>query len=338
MTNENLLLAGDIGGTKTSLAVISAAASPRHPLAEESFVSLAYPDLESVVGEFLSRTGLVVTRACFGVAGPVVGGRSVITNLPWQIEVEKLQTALRIADVRLINDLVAVAHAVRHLPAEDFCVLNHGQADPAGALAVIAPGTGLGEAFLTRQGARWQAHASEGGHADFAPATPAEVELLRFLWNRLAHVSYEQVCSGIGLPNIYAFFKESGAFDEPVWLAAELAIAVDPVPVIVNAAVNALEPCAICVATVEAFAGILAAEAGNLCLKVLATGGVFIGGGLPPRILSFLKAVRFMETFCRKGRMSGLLSRVPVRVILNPGAALLGAAWYGLDPEAGHGE
>jgi glucokinase len=325
------LLAGDIGGTKTSLAVYATQAGPRAPLAEATFPSADYPSLETLVREFLSQIDLQVERASLGVAGPVVGGQATITNLPWVIDEQRLQDALDLAPVRLLNDLQAIANGVPFLEPTDLHTLNEGQPAHGGAIAVIAPGTGLGEAFLTWDGARYRPHPSEGGHADFAPNTPLEVDLLRYLLDRFDHVSYERVCSGLGVPNIYAFLKDSGYAAEPAWLAERLAAAEDPTPVIVNAALDGERPCELCAATLDTYVSILAAEAGNLALDVLATGGVYLGGGIPPRILPALEEGRFMESFTRKGRMSKLLARVPVHVILNPKVALLGVACHGLE-------
>ena len=325
-----MLLAGDIGGTKTALAVFSPEAGPRAPLAEVTFPSGRYPSLEALAREFLAQVNLTVERASFGVPGPVVAGRATITNLPWVVDEKHIQEALGLSSVRLLNDLETIASAVPVLSPADLHTLNAGQPVPGGAIAIIAPGTGLGEAYLIWNGSRYQAHASEGGHSDFAPTNPLEIGLLRYLLDDFEHVSYERVCSGRGLPNITAYLKDSGAADEPEWLAEQLAAADDPTPVIVN---NALDPergCELCVATLKAFVSILGAEAGNLALKVLATGGVYLGGGIPPRILPALKDGRFMEAFRCKGRMSDLLARVPVHVILNPRVALLGAACHGL--------
>jgi len=326
-----MLLAGDIGGTKTNLAIFSPEDGPRAPLAEATFPSADYPSLEALVREFLSQVDLKVERASFGVAGPVMAGRATITNLPWVMEETQLQEALNLSSIRLLNDLAAIAHAVPFLKPADLHTVNVGQPDTSGAMAVIAPGTGLGEAFLTWDGMRYRAHASEGGHADFAPTNPFEVELLRYLQDCFEHVSYERVCSGRGLPNIYTYLKDSGYADEPAWLTEQLAAADDPTPVIVNTALDSERPCELCVATLNAFVSILGAEAGNLALKVLASGGVYLGGGIPLRILPALKDRRFLEAFRRKGRMSDLLARVPVHVILNPKVALLGAACYGLE-------
>ena len=325
-----MLLAGDIGGTKTILAIYSTESGPHAPLAEATYPSAEYPSLETLASKFLAQVNLKVERASFGVAGPVVGGRATVTNLPWVLDEAQLRRALDVSAVHLLNDVLAVAHAVPGLGAADVRTLNQGSPAHGGAIAVIAPGTGLGEAYLTWDGARYRAFASEGGHTDFGPNTLLEMEMLRFLQQRFDHVSYERICSGIGLPNIYRFLKESGYASEPAWLAERLAVD-DPTPIIVAAALDTSRPCELCAVTLDLFVSALGAEAGNMALKVLAMGGVYLGGGIPPRILPLLTGGKFMQAFLRKGRFSELLSRMSVRVILNSKAALLGAALYGLD-------
>lgn len=326
-----MLLAGDIGGTKTHLAIFSAGADGPALMVEKTFASERYPNLEAIVHEFLQQIDLPVSQATFGVAGPVVAGQAEITNLPWVMEEAQLQEALNLSSVRLLNDLEAIANGVPFLGPADLHPLNEGQATAGGAIAVIAPGTGLGEAFLTWDGSRYQAHPSEGGHTDFGPNNLFEMDLLRYLQGQFGHVSYERICSGSGLPNIYAYLKDIGFADEPDWLAAQLAAAEDPTPVIVNAALDEERACGLCVATLNAFVSILGAEAGNLALKVLATGGVYLAGGIPPRILPALEHERFIEAFRSKGRFSDLLARIPVYVVMNPRVALLGAACHGLE-------
>lgn len=323
-----MLLAGDIGGTKTNLAVISPDAGPRVPLAEATFPSGDYASLEALVNEFLSKNDLKISQASFGVAGPVVDGCAKITNLPWEMAESHLEQVLGFP-VRLLNDLESIAYAVPFLQPEDLETLNEGEATQGGAIAIVAPGTGLGEAYLSWDGSRYRAYASEGGHADFGPNNQLEIDLLRYWQDRLGHVSYERVCSGQGIANIYAFLKDSD-HEEPAWLAEQLADVDDPTPTIVNVALGE-GPCAICAKALDIFTSILGAEAGNLALKVLSTGGVYLGGGIPPRILGVLKQDGFMEAFQYKGRFSGLVARMPVHVILNPKAALLGAACYGLE-------
>jgi glucokinase len=326
-----MLLAGDIGGTKTNLAVFSSDVGPHKPVAEATYPSGDYPDLETLVAKFLEQSQLVVDRASFGVAGPVVGTRATITNLPWVMEEGQLQEKLKLSSVRLINDLTAIAHAVPYLGEDDLYIINEGVPIAGGTLAVLAPGTGLGEAYLVWSDSRYRAYASEGGHADFAPKTPLEIDMLRYLHGRLEHVSYERVCSGKGIPNIYYFLKDSGYAEEPAWLADRLGAVDDLTPVIVNTALDNDKDCRLCAETLRIFVSILAAEAGNMALRYMATGGVFLGGGIPPRILSVLGQPDFMKTFVNKGRFSELLSEIPVHVIRNPKAALLGAACHGLE-------
>jgi glucokinase len=331
MTKQTtVILTGDIGGTKTSLAVFSSEPSLGSPLAEATFYSRDYSSLEVIVREFLSRVKLKVDCASFGVAGPVVNGQARITNLPWVMDEKQLADALGFSRVHLMNDLLAFARAVPLLKPEDLLTLNKGLSVPGGAIAVIAPGTGLGQGYLTWDGNRYRAHPSEGGHADFAPSNALEVRLLMYLQDRFQHVSTERVCSGIGLTNIYEFLKENENDKEPDWLTEQLTAVRDPVPVIVNSALDDNRPCSLCQATLSMFVTILGAEAGNLALRMMASGGVYLGGGIPPRIIPVLRKRPFMEAFRNKGRMSGLMDEFPVHVILNPKVALMGAAYYGL--------
>lgn len=326
-----MLLAGDIGATKTHLAVFSSEAGPRTPLTEAAFPSGRYPSLEAIVRDFLTQANLTVEQACFGVAGPVVSGRATITNLSWVIDARQIQESFHFSSVLLLNDLESIANAVPLLQAEDLHTLHVGQPVAGGAIAVIAPGTGLGEAFLTWDGTRYRAHATEGGHTDFGPNNELQLEMLRYLRRRFAHVSYELVCSGMGLPNIYAYLKDSGYAEEPSWLAEQLAAASDPTPVIVNNALDPQAACKLTIGTLDIFVSILGAEAGNLALKTLATGGVYLGGGIPPRILPALEKGGFLQAFRSKGRLSHVLTPIPIHVILNPKVALLGAARAGLE-------
>ncbi len=326
-----MLLAGDIGGTKTNLAIFSIKDELRTPLKEGTFPSAHYASLAELIRAFLADSTFSIERACFGVPGPVMDGKAKITNLPWVLEEQQLQDELGIPSVCLLNDLMAMAHAVPLLEAADLATLNVGEPDPHDTMAVIAPGTGLGEAFLTWGVNHYYAHPSEGGHTDFAPTNQLELGLLRYLLDRFEHVSYEQVCSGIGLPHLYAYLKETQPLTELTWVTEKLATVVDGNPVIFQAAMAEVDPSPLCIATLKTFSTILGAEAGNLALKVLATGGIYLGGGIPPRILSFLQAGEFMQAFVNKGRFSTLLSRIPVHVILNPKVALLGAAYHGFE-------
>lgn len=326
-----MLLAGDIGATKTNLAVFTNRDEIYIPLVEATFPSAQYASLGAIVQTFLTQHPLPIQRACFGVAGPVIDGQAMVTNLHWEIDAQQLQKQFNLVSVHLLNDLTSIANALPVLRPNDLYTLHKGQPLAGGSLAVIAPGTGLGEAFLTWDGQRYRAYPSEGGHTDFAPTNDWQIRLLQYLQKGLGfdHVSYEAVCSGLGIPHIYEFVKSSYFADEPPWLAEQLAATADPTPVIVNAALDLTRPCAICAATLDTFVDILGAETGNLALKVLATGGVYLGGGIPPRILAWLQRGKFMEAFFHKGRLSSVLQTMPVYVILNPKSAILGAATYG---------
>ncbi|MDD5723639.1 MAG: glucokinase [Syntrophales bacterium] len=325
------ILVGDIGGTKTALAVLSPERGPRDLLAKRTFSSGGFPSLEAVIGEFLTGTELVIDRAVFGIAGPVTRGHVNTTNLPWSVDEAQLAETFGFSSVRFINDLEAMAYGVPHLETSGLSVLNPGKPLKGGAIAVIAPGTGLGEAFLTWDGKSYQAHASEGGHTDFAPKSLLERELLSYLNGRFGHASYERICSGPGIFNIYEYLKQGGYGDEPLWLAKQLEGVEDATPVIVNAALDEDRPCELCVRALDEFVSILGAEAGNLALKVLATRGVYLGGGIVPRVLPFLKKAIFMKSFRDKGRYADLMDRIPVHVILTPDVALLGAAYRAIE-------
>ncbi len=326
-----MLLAGDIGGTKTVLALFDVAADAtfiaRHPIIERTFPSQQYQSLELIIDEFLRDGDHHITAGSFGVAGPVVGNRAEVTNLPWVIEADALRQQFGFR-VHLLNDLEALATAVPHLEGTDLITLNEGRRVERGAIGVIAPGTGLGEAFLVWTGDQYQAYPSEGGHCAFGPTTPLQLEMLNYWLPRMGHVSYERVCSGIGIPNIYTFLRETKRYPEPEWLQEQMAEAGDLTPVIVRAAVAG--EAEICSATLQQFMEILGDQAGNLALTVLATGGIYLGGGIPGRILPQLQKGPFMKFFQGKGRFSEMMSRVPVHVIYNPRAALYGTAYDAL--------
>jgi glucokinase len=329
-----MLLVGDVGATHARLALISREHGLARPVREANLPSQRYDRLETLVGEFLEPPlGVPLERAVFAVAGPVVHGRAELTNLGWLVDETALGAALGIPVVRLLNDLVALAYAVPRLTSDALRTLQRGDPVEYGAIAVVAPGTGLGQAFLTWDGADYRAHPSEGGHADFAPADPLQEELLAWLRGRFDHVSYERVCSGSGLPNLYDFLKERGTAPEEPWLAERLAAAADRSPVIVDAAFDERAPSALALGALELFATILAAEAGNAALRLLATGGVYLGGGMPRRILPLLQRESFLERFRQKDRMADLIAQVPLHVIVARGVALSGAACVALAGE-----
>lgn len=327
-----MLLAGDLGGTKTNLAIYSADSGARYPLAEANFTSAKYSGLVEICNIFLEKVDIPVKKACFGVAGPVVNGEANITNIGWDLSETQLAEALELDAVYLINDLASIGNAIPHLAEVDVLTINAGTPVEHGTIAVVAPGTGLGEAFVTWDAGDQQyvAHPSEGGHTDFAPNTELEIELLQYLFKRYGHVSYERIASGSGIPNIYDFLKDTEKAHEPEWLAAELAEETDRTPTIVNTALSDDRYAEICHMTLKMFVQILGSEAGNLALQYLATGGVYLGGGIPPRILKALKQPYFLDAYFSKGRFAELLKDVPLHVILNPKAALNGAAIYGL--------
>jgi glucokinase len=321
-----MLLAGDIGATKTNLALYSPE-SGLTPLRQATFLGAEYTSLEAVCQAFLVGDPTPVETAVFGVAGPIFEGEATVTNLPWVIREATLEQVLGLQEATLLNDLEATAYGVPHLSPADLYILN--DAPPrSGTKGVIAPGTGLGEAVLLYHGGHYHVLASEGGHTDFGPKTPFEIGLLRYLMDRFDHVSYERICSGIGLPNLYAYIWETRTSGDPPPAAEAYHQAPQPTRVIIQKAMSGESE--LCMEALNAFVSILGAEAGNLALKVMASGGIYLGGGIPPRILPKLKDGTFMAAFVRKGRFSKMLSEWPVYVILRSDTALLGAAAYGL--------
>lgn len=324
------VLAGDIGGTKTRLAlfdVTAAAAGTRlQTVAEETYPSRDYPTFAGIAQLFLESHRCACEAACFGVAGPVRDGVAATTNLPWQLVARELGDKLGIARVALLNDLEANGWGIQVLDAEDYCVLQGGHHDPAGNAAVIAAGTGLGEAGMYRHDGCYRPFATEGGHTDFSPANELEFALFCFLQRQFEHVSWERLLSGPGLVNIHTFLREHRGSEVPAWLAESLHTQ-DPAAAISQAAL--LERDAICVEALDLFVHFYGVEAGNLALKMMATGGVYLGGGIAPRIIGKLQGKQFLQGFCSKGRMRHLLEAMPVRVILNDRTALYGPAVYG---------
>jgi glucokinase len=327
-----MLVAGDIGGTKTDLAIFSSEAGPLAPLAQERVHSADYPSLEAIVKQFLIKVKKPVDRACFAVAGPVIGGHVKTTNLPWAIQDSSLaqELNLNVKSVQLINDLEAIARAVPILRPSDVQTINLGAPVPRGAIAVIAPGTGLGESFLTWNGTRYLAHSSEGGHCDFAPTDERQVHLLEYMFKLFDHVSFEHVCSGIGIPHLYRFLRDIEHIPEKPEISKLVDSAPDPTVVITNHAFGDANPSRLCAATIELFASILAGEASNLALKCLATGGVYIAGGVAQHALRAIKEPSFIQRFKGKGRFAELMGRIPIQVVTSP-AGLAGAAACGLE-------
>ena len=318
-----MILAGDIGGTNSRLASFEVVQGRVKSMVEETFPSRKFASLDDIVRTFVSTHNLHVTHACFGIAGPIHRGRSEAINLAWVVDAQRLAQELGIPTVGLLNDLEANAYGAAALAPEDFVTLNEGAPDAEGNAAVIAAGTGLGEAGLYWDGKQHWPFASEGGHASFAPADALQVELLQYLQQQFAHVSWERVLSGMGLNNIYTFLRDTQRGVEPPWLTEELRQGDRPA-VIGNAALAGT--CDLCVQALDLCVQLYGAEAGNLALKVMATGGVFVGGGIAPRIISKLKEGTFTRAFCAKGRLQPILEAIPIHVIMNDKTALYGAA------------
>ncbi len=317
-----LILAGDIGGTTTRLAFFRATAEGVETLAKEHFSSRNHGTLAAIVKEFAATTGLAPERACFGIAGPVRGNRVLTPNLPWLVDGLELAALLGLPEVILINDLQANAYGIPLLEEQDFALLNPGEVEPTGAIAVISAGTGLGEAMAVWDGTLHRPLPGEWGHADFAPRNELESELLLHLRAEHGRVSYERVLSGPGLVNIYRFLRDRRHIGESPAVVEAMAHGV-PAAVISGAAMEGR--CPLCSQTLDLFVSLYGAEAGNLALRTLATGGVYLGGGIAPKIIERLRGPLFMRAFTAKGRLSPLLETIPVRVILNEHTALLGA-------------
>jgi glucokinase len=320
-----MILAGDVGGTKVHLALYDFINGKLQHTRDERYPAKEFSGLEEIVKKFLGADS--VTAACFGVPGPVRDGRLRLTNLPWTLDSRELAAGLGIAHVFLINDLEANGYGIAELTSEQIFTLSEGDASQIGNRALVAAGTGLGEGILMWNGRIHVPYPSEGGHADFAPRNEDEIDLLRFLKQKYnGRVSFERVVSGMGLTGIYEFLRDVRGMEEPAWLAARIAAVDDPNSVITELALAARSE--ICEKALDMFVSSYGAEAGNLALKVLSVGGLYIGGGIAPRILEKLKDGTFLKAFTDKGRLSQLLINMPVRVILDSRAALLGAAAF----------
>jgi glucokinase len=318
-----LILAGDIGGTSTRLAYFDTAGGALRSVVEKNFPSRESGSLEEIVSRFTAEQGLVAESACFGIAGPVRNGRVRTPNLPWNVDSAVLSGILGLQSVRLLNDLEANAYGIDLLGPDDLVVLNQGVPDPTGTIAVVSAGTGLGEALAYWDGTAHRPLSSEGGHADFAPRNELETELLLFLRAEHGRVSTERVVSGPGLCNIYRFLRDARHLPETPAVAEAMRQG-DPAAAISRAALKG--ECSLCGQVLDLFVSLYGAEAGNVALRTLATGGIYLGGGIAPKIIERLKGPGFMMGFCTKGRLSPLLENIPVLVILNDRTALLGAA------------
>jgi len=319
-----MILAGDVGGTKVNLALYDFVDGNLKHARDKQYPAKEYSGLEEIVKEFIVAEK--VTAACFGVPGPVREGRLRLTNLPWTLDSRELAADLKIDYVFLINDLQANGYGIAELGADQIYSLSEGDPRQIGNRALISAGTGLGESFMIWDGRDYVPYPSEGGHADFAPRNEDEIDLLRFLKQKFnGRISFERVVSGQGLTNLYEFLREVRGVDEPAWLAERIA-SEDPNAVITELALAAKSE--ICEKAMDMFVSAYGAEAGNLALKILSVGGLYVGGGIAPRILEKLKDGTFMKAFADKGRLSQLLVNMPVRVILESRTALIGAAAY----------
>jgi len=325
-----MILAGDIGGTHARLAYFDSQNNHLTVAAEGVFASREHSCLDEIVTKFVSAQRQKPDVACFGVAGPVRNGKVETSNLPWTVEAARLASELQLPSALLINDLEANAWGIANLEEKDLVPLNRVKGIPTGNQAVISAGTGLGEAGLYWDGHSYHIFASEGGHTDFAPRNELEMDLFRYLSARFGHVSYERIVSGPGLVNVYHFLRDTHRGEESEWLTDDLAHG-DPAAAISRAAVSGKSPVA--EHALDLWISIYGAEAGNLALKLMATGGVYLGGGIAPKLVAKLTGLLFMQAFLGKGRMQPLLESIPVRVITNDKIALFGAARYALAKE-----
>jgi glucokinase len=326
-----MILAGDVGGTKVHLALYDFTNGELKHLRDKIFPAKNYNGLEEIVREFVVSEK--ITAACFGVPGPVRDGRLRLTNLPWTLDSRELSSSLKIDYVFLINDLQANGYGIAELGPEQVYTLSDGDSSQIGNRALISAGTGLGESFLIWDGRAHEPYPSEGGHADFAPRNEDEFDLLRFLRQKYnGRVSSERVVSGQGITNCYEFLRDVRGMEEPAWLTERLA-SEDPNAVITDCALKAKN--SLCEHALDMFVSAFGAQAGNLALTVLSVGGLYVGGGIAPRILEKLKDGTFMRAFTDKGRLSQMLVNMPVRIILESRCALLGAAAYAESRAAG---
>lgn len=324
---KSFILAGDIGGTKTKLGLFTSGKKRPALKYMNSYQSGNFDNLEKIIDIFLSEVKVRPDAACFGVAGPVKNGCCRTTNLPWNISGKKIEKTFQLNRAFLINDLTAMASSVPFLTGREVTGINNVRSFKKGNISVIAPGTGLGQALLVYSRGRYIPVPSEGGHTDFAPKNELETGLLRHLAQKYGHVSIERILSGPGLYNIYEYLVSGGICKAPAWLVKRIKEG-DPAKIINDSAREKGQR--LCLKTIDIFISILGAAAGNLALTGMTTGGVFLGGGIPPRILWRLKQGMFLDSFVEKGRFRGIMEKIPVKVILNDDAALLGAAIAGL--------
>jgi glucokinase len=322
------VLAGDIGGTKTNLAMYQGTEDGLTLLKQERYPSEEYTSFIDVLKKFLrDNSNATPDAVCLGVAGPVLEGTVELTNLGWMLDVADVKKELGIERAALLNDLEVTAYGLAGLQADDFITIHPGNESSRGNMAIVAPGTGLGEAGLYWSGRSHHPFATEGGHCDFAPRTDLDIEFFTFLREKYGVVSWERVVAGPAIADIYTFLRDVKKRPEPGWLTAELEQQQDDSAVISKAAVQQKAP--ICIETMEHFVRYLAHESANLVLKMKAVGGLFLGGGIPPKIAPLLQQPAFMQHYMDCDRMQHLLEGIPVRIIKNDKTALIGAAWYG---------
>ncbi|MGB2672813.1 MAG: glucokinase [Candidatus Acidiferrum sp.] len=322
-----MILAGDVGGTKCNIALFSERNGKLTSVFTQRFASKDFAQFDLIVREFLRQAAAHLTReqiraAGFGVAGPVMNNRVRATNLPWTVDAAILANELNLSDVVLLNDLGATGHSIEYLSQDEFCVLNPGKPEYGGTRALLAAGTGLGQSILVWDGARYRVVPSEGGHSDFAPHTEQQIELLRFMRRRYSQVSWELILSGRGFRTIHEFLAPNvlhHSFEDP---------GTDPAPEITKLGLS--KECSVCAETLDLWTDIYGAEAGNLALKVLALGGVYVAGGIAVKIIEKIKDGTFFEAFRDKWKFETMLGNIPVSVILNESAPLLGAAYEAL--------
>jgi glucokinase len=318
------ILAGDIGGTNTRLALYQTAhESSLNPILQKTYLSQAHESIEAVLQLFLTQDGVSeIEVACFGIAGPVIHQVCEATNLPWRVSAKQITQQFNFKQTYLINDLEANAWGIATLEEKDFFTLNPGVENATGNRSIISAGTGLGEAGLYWDGEHHHPFSSEGGHTDFSPSTPFEFKLFQAFEEKYGHVSWENLVSGPGLEAIYDYLHRHWHLPTPAWLVEQMQ-AIGKAPAISDAGLESTDP--LCREALELFTRLYAREAGNHALKIMATGGVYLGGGIAPRILPILRQGFFMETFVAKGPMTKIMRSMPVKVILNDKTALFGA-------------
>jgi glucokinase len=326
--DRTMILAGEIGATRTRLAAFDSDGNTLNKVVEKIYMSQQETGLPDIISNFVKSEGIPVHSACFGVAGPVRGGRSKISNLAWTIDSAELATMLKLKSVGLINDLEAFAYGIDGLESKDFVTLSAGSEDAIGNRAVISARTGLGVAGLYWDGFRHHPFACEGGHSSFSPSNEMEIELLQYLHKKYGRVSCERVLSGPGIKNIYDFLRDTKKAEEPGWLKDQLATSHDAPALISQLALE--NKAAVCEQALSIFVGIYGSQTGDCALNFMSTGGIFIGGSIAAKIVPRMKDPIFMQSFLDKGRMRGLLQDMPVKIVLNDDSGILGAARYTL--------